>query len=128
MSLSHRARAAQERDSALVRIVRVRIWAIGGAGALSLFFAALAHALAPGHNVGHSVTTPGIGTGSRIASSNSPSSNPASSNSASSNSGVAAPQPSGLGNVPQPPAQAPSAPSNQAPVQPSQPAVVGGGS
>lgn len=52
---SERNRLARERDAALGRITRVRVWAIGGVTVLSLGFAGLARALKPGHEV-HSAT------------------------------------------------------------------------
>ncbi len=117
--LSHRARAARERDAALTRVAGVRVWAVGGAGALSLFFAALAHALAPGHKVARS--TPPVDTNAAL---NVPADTGAPSNSSTpaspsvaSNSSNSAP--------PQAPAQAPTAPAAPAP---SPPVVVGGGS
>ncbi len=50
-----RARAARarahEREAAFVRLGRARFWVAGGAGALSLGFAGLAYAMAPGHKL-----------------------------------------------------------------------------
>jgi hypothetical protein len=52
-------RAARERDAALARIRSARRWAIGAAGVLSLVFAGLAQALAPGHKVNTTGSTAG---------------------------------------------------------------------
>ena len=64
---SPKVRAARDRDAALLRIRSARRWAIGAAGVLSLVFAGLAQALAPGHKVntsGASTGAPATGTDS----------------------------------------------------------------
>lgn len=95
----------RERDAAFARLSRARTWAIGGAAALSVGFAGVAYAMAPGHKL-HTIAASAAGAGTG-------------------NSGAGPTQPaSGLGPV----VQAPSAPPQaQAPAPaPVQQVVVGG--
>jgi hypothetical protein len=105
------ARAVRERDAAIVRLRRARVAAIGGAGVLSLAFAALAQALAPGRRVNsRSSTQP-----------------PAKVSGATRSTGddVAAPPSSAAPNAPAEPPSAPQSGSSP-PVQSAPPVIVGG--